>query len=184
MLVAQCPQMLEKAVVGKFPERDPSTVQQATLCLLIQKNGEEREILLAMKKAGFGKDKWNGPGGKIENGESIEDCVLRELGEEVGVEVTFQDLQKMALLHFYFPGGTFDQDVHVFMTNTWHKTPQESEEMKPEWFQISKIPYSQMWSSDIFWLPLVLKGECIEASFRFDEKREIASYQIKPLVLR
>ncbi|MCP5842996.1 NUDIX domain-containing protein, partial [Klebsiella pneumoniae] len=43
------------------------------------------ELLLAMKKRGFGAGKWNGVGGKIEAGETIEDALVRECQEEINV---------------------------------------------------------------------------------------------------
>ena len=45
------------------------------------------EILLGMKKRGFGTGKWNGFGGKIENGESAEQGAIRELEEESSLVV-------------------------------------------------------------------------------------------------
>ena len=53
----------------------------ATLCYII-KNGK---ILLIKKKKGLGAGVWNGPGGKIESGESVQDCAKRETYEEVNV---------------------------------------------------------------------------------------------------
>jgi 8-oxo-dGTP diphosphatase/2-hydroxy-dATP diphosphatase len=50
-------------------------------CRRINENGD-KEILLGMKKRGFGVGRWNGFGGKVENGESIEEAALRELNEE------------------------------------------------------------------------------------------------------
>jgi 8-oxo-dGTP pyrophosphatase MutT (NUDIX family) len=48
----------------------------------------EDKILLAMKKRGFGTGKWNGVGGKIESGESLEAALVRECQEEIGVTPT------------------------------------------------------------------------------------------------
>ena len=74
-------------------------MRNATLCFLINK--ETNEILLGMKKRGFGKDKWNGFGGKIAKGETEEDGAKRELLEESGVHAI--DMEKVGELTFFFP---------------------------------------------------------------------------------
>lgn len=54
-----------------------------TLVLLV--NQEKQEILLGMKKRGFGVGKWNGFGGKVSEGETIFQGALRELKEEASI---------------------------------------------------------------------------------------------------
>ena len=71
---------------------------RTTLCFLIRKN----EICLAMKRHGFGKGKWNGVGGKVDEGETIEKAAIRELYEEVGVSVEGRDLRSAGSATFYF----------------------------------------------------------------------------------
>lgn len=56
-------------------------VTKATLCYIVRGG----KILLIRKKQGFGAGKWNAPGGKINDGESLEQCVARELNEEIGI---------------------------------------------------------------------------------------------------
>lgn len=74
-------------------------MRKATLCFLLRETDAGQEVLLAMKKRGFGRGKWNGAGGKVGD-ESIEEAAIRETVEEVGVEVV--DLEKVAILTFYF----------------------------------------------------------------------------------
>ena len=56
-----------------------------------------------MKKRGFGKDKYNGFGGKINDDEDVEDAAIRELYEESGVKATKKYLEKVGELTFIFP---------------------------------------------------------------------------------
>lgn len=157
-------------------------MRQATLCFLIKQNQGNKELLLAMKKRGFGKGKWNGVGGKLDlrKDRDIYETAKRELKEEVGVNATA--LEKVAILSFYFPyRKEWNQDVHVFFAKKWQGTPEESEEMKPKWFKINEIPFDEMWSDDKFWLPKVLNGEKIEAKFIFKSGELIDSYQIKTI---
>ena len=121
-----------------------------------------------MKKRGFGAGRYNGVGGKVEAGETIEEAVAREAKEEIGVGVDI--IKKCAELQFYFPHNpAFDQLVHVYLAETWDSEPVESEEMNPKWFSASDIPYQEMWPDDIFWIPKVLEGHFVQGRFVFGE---------------
>lgn len=142
-------------------------MKQATLCFIIE-NGK---ILLGMKKRGFGAGKWNGFGGKIENGEAIEEAAVRELHEEV--RVLANKLEKVGELKFIFPyKKEWNQIVHVFLVKEWEGHPKESEEMLPKWFQINEIPFDKMWQDDRHWLPILLNGRKVNATFIFKEDNE------------
>ena len=124
------------------------------------------EILLAMKKRGFGAGWWNGVGGKIEPGESEEQALVRECQEEIGV--TPLEFEKVAAHDFKFQDdATTDMQVHAYLCSKWQGEPGESEEMAPKWFKLADIPYDDMWQDDIVWLPLVLRGKKLRASFTF-----------------
>lgn len=136
----------------------------ATLIFLRKGN----EVLLGMKKRGFGKGKWNGYGGKPENNESIDACAQRELGEECGVFVDIQNLVHRGFLDFYFSENpSWNQRVHLYEILIWEGTPKETEEMVPGWFEEDKIDYSKTWIDDKYWLPKLLQGYEIQASFTF-----------------
>ena len=147
-------------------------LRNATLVFLIKKSlkGEIKDICLAMKKRGFGMNRWNGVGGKVDDqNETIEDAAKRETKEEVGVIV--KELNKVAELSFYFPHNpVWDQIVHVYFSENWDGEPRESEEMNPKWFSKDELPFQDMWSGDIFWLPEVVKGNLLKAMFKFGEK--------------
>ncbi|MGH7240101.1 MAG: 8-oxo-dGTP diphosphatase [Candidatus Saccharimonadales bacterium] len=135
------------------------------------------EILLAMKKRGFGAGRWNGVGGKLDAGETIEQALVRESQEEIGV--TPLDFRKVTVIDFYFPDGIGDQQVHVYFCDRWQGKPVESEEMAPQWFKLSKIPFDDMWQDDIVWLPQILKGHKLEASFTFDKDDNMLAAEFK-----
>lgn len=148
-----------------------------TLCFL--EKGDQ--ILLAMKKRGFGMSKWNGVGGKVSEGESVEQATIRETEEEIGVVIASKDLRKVADLHFKFVDKEeWNQHCSVYMTSVWKGEPAESEEMKPQWYAKDVLPYETMWVDDKYWLPRVLAGEKLEAHFIFNQKGEMAGeFEIK-----
>lgn len=143
-----------------------------TLCLVYQ----HPNILLGMKKRGFGVGKWNGFGGKVLLTETIEEAVRREVQEEAGIEV--KDLTKMGILDFIFIDRTDILEVHVFKSEEFSGTVTESEEMKPQWFQIEEIPFEQMWPDDKFWMPLFLSGKKFKGTFSFGESNRILEQEL------
>jgi len=151
-------------------------MKQATLLFLLKDN----QILLALKKRGFGQGRWNGVGGKPEKNEKILDTAIRETQEEVGVIA--KNISQVATLDFYFRNKQkWNQQVLVFTTNKWEGEPSESEEVKPQWFHIDQIPFKSMWPDDQFWLPLVLSGKKIQAEFTFDDNNIILDKKINEI---
>ena len=133
-------------------------MNQATLCILMDK--ESSKLLLGMKKRGFGQGKYNGFGGKIEPNETIEEAAVRELYEETQIKASQKSLEKVGKLNFVYSNKQeWNQIVHVFIVRNWEGSPEESEEMKPEWFGIKDIPFHKMWADDKHWLPLILQGK-------------------------
>lgn len=134
-----------------------------------------------MKKRGFGVGFWNGVGGKVAPGEPIPSAAEREAFEEIGIKIV--EAKQVGLLHFYFPEDPkkkdWNQDVHVFLISKWTGEPEETEEMRPQWFDISEIPFAAMWSDDPHWLPKVLAGERIVGWFSFDDNNKVLDYKVK-----
>lgn len=143
-------------------------MKQTTLLFLLKP--ESNEILLAMKKRGFGAGKYNGVGGKVKDDETIQQAAVREAEEEIGVVTAVQDIVSVANISFSCVNKPeFDLHCAVFTTTVWNGEPVESEEMAPRWFQYDEIPYAEMWVDDSHWLPKVLKGERLEAVFKLSE---------------
>ncbi len=120
-----------------------------------------------MKKRGFGAGRWNGPGGKASPNEKAEQAAIRECQEEIGVTPLNPEL--VGKMKFYEKTDpAFGHYIHIFTATKWEGEPQETEEMRPQWFKTGNIPYDKMWVDDSLWLPLVLDGKKFEGALTLD----------------
>lgn len=136
-------------------------MQEATLCYLV--DGDR--VLLIEKQRGLGSGLYNGPGGKIEPGETPLEAIKREVTEEVGIEVL--DPDKRAELTFVHDHDTV-LFAHVFRATEYEGTPRPSPEAVPVWFDRDELPYDGMWEDDHLWLPHVIEGETLIGEFTFE----------------
>jgi 8-oxo-dGTP diphosphatase len=120
---------------------------RATLLFLV--NEEVREVLLIRKKRGLGAGKINGPGGKIDPGETAAECAVRETSEELGIRVL--DPVKHGELWFNFTDG-LKLHVEVFRATRHEGEPVETVEAAPLWTSIDRLPFDEMWADDRCWL--------------------------------
>jgi len=126
---------------------------------------QDGRILLIEKKRGHGAGKINGPGGKIDPGETPLQSAIRETQEEL--LITPQEPVKLGELHFHMT------DVphiicHVFRADGFTGTPTETDEAVPVWYDFADIPYDRMWEDDRYWLPLLLEEKAFEGRFSFE----------------
>ncbi len=142
-----------------------------TLCII--RDGDR--ILLAEKKRGFGVGFWNGYGGKLEPGETIEQALVREVKEESGLTVT--TYEKRGEMEFVLSDGSI-KEVHIFEGLETSGELIETEEMRPAWFDISSIPLQDMWPSDVFWYPFFLRREYFRGKTIFGDHFEVLSQSI------
>ena len=135
--------------------------ERATLLFVVHQS----EILLIRKKRGLGAGKINGPGGRLDPGETPHDCAIREVQEEL--RVTPVGVRKAGELRFQFVDGL---SIHgyVYRADDCDGEPQETDEATPLWTRLDAIPYDEMWADDSIWLPLMLDGVYFDGRFLFD----------------
>jgi 8-oxo-dGTP diphosphatase/2-hydroxy-dATP diphosphatase len=143
-----------------------------TLCVIYK----HPKILLGMKKRGFGTGRWNGFGGKVKDGEDIEEAAERELQEEIGIDA--QEMEKIGIINFEFKNSDEMPEVHFFKVEDWNGEPRESDEMKPQWFNIDELPFDKMWPDDKHWMPLFLDDKKFSGKFMFDKSGNISDYDL------
>lgn len=150
-------------------------MQHVTIMFLVTNS----QVLLAMKKRGFGVGKLNGAGGKVEPGETPAQAAVRECQEEIGVTVT--EFDKVAEIEFdeHHENVHISLFSHVYLATKWEGEPVETEEMAPEWFPIDNPPLDRMWVDDHLWLPQVLAGIKLKAFFKIDsDSKTIVEYTV------
>ncbi len=138
--------------------------EYANLCFVIR----DGQILLIRKKRGLGAGKINGPGGRLEKGETAGQAAVRETQEEIGVTPT--GLKHAGELFFQFLDG-YKLHVAVFSATGCEGNLVETDEATPIWTDIASIPYHEMWQDDPIWLPLVVTGRKFQGFFVFDGEK-------------
>ncbi|MDP4586275.1 MAG: 8-oxo-dGTP diphosphatase [Microbacteriaceae bacterium] len=126
------------------------------------------EVLLGEKLTGLGVGKLVGAGGKLEPGESARTAAVREVDEELGVDVVASDLVAISDITYPFVDrDEWSQRSFGFVTRTWTGTPTGSDELAPHWFPIDAIPFDRMWADARLWLPRAFAGEFVDANYSF-----------------
>lgn len=149
-------------------------LSQRTIVFLI----DGSKVLLGYKKTGFGKGNYLGIGGKIEQAETEKHAAEREVLEEINVRNLI--LVKVADLTFLFPEKpTWSQQVHIFLSHKWEGKPEESNEIKPQWFDKNNLPLKKMWDDAHFWLPAILNGHTLKGTFTFNSELKVISAILK-----
>lgn len=149
-------------------------VRLSTLCY-IEKDDQYLMLHRIIKKNDINKDKWIGVGGHFEYGESPEECVLREVKEETGYNLT--SYQYRGLVTFVF-GDQETEYMSLFTADGFTGEPIECDEGVLEWVNKKDIFQLNLWEGDkiffrlldekipFFSLKLVynLEGQLIEAA--------------------
>ena len=134
---------------------------RATLLFVVR----DGEVLLIHKKRGIGAGKINGPGGKIDPGETARDCALRETAEELCVRAT--GVTEAGTLSFRFADG---MGIHcvVFRADGCDGEPTETDEAVPIWCPVDAVPFERMWPDDELWFPHLLERRYFTGWCSFD----------------
>lgn len=143
-----------------------------TLCIV----HDSGRVLLGMKKRGFGADRWNGFGGKLEENETALRAAHRELEEESGIKA--QDMKERGMIRFHFLDTGVVMNVFLFSVTKYSGEPVETEEMRPQWFNFDEIPFKDMWPDDRFWLPNFLKGKNVFGKIDFIGNDDIVHVEL------
>ncbi|MFC1678412.1 8-oxo-dGTP diphosphatase [Patescibacteria group bacterium] len=144
-----------------------------TICYLINEKGE---VLLQKKSRGFGEGKWNGPGGKIDPGETPEEGIIREVHEETGIRIN--SMIKKAEHEFIFPHEPESNNyTHIYISFDYEGEEEDKGEGELRWYKIDEIPLDKMWDDDQYWLKDVLSGKELNIRFYFDQNNKVEKFE-------
>lgn len=142
-------------------------MKQFTLGFII--NPTWKNVLLWCKKntnSGFtvALQKRNGPWWSVDNWESIEDGMIREIFEEAKIEISKTLLMKRWFIKFSFiDKPEWDRECTIFIIPWYSWLFEETEEMRRQWRPISDLPRDNMRPSDKIWLEKLLEWKYINA---------------------
>lgn len=129
------------------------SMQNTTLCYI---ENRSRYLMLhrTKKQNDYNHDKWIGIGGKFEEGESPEDCVLREVTEETGLEL--EKLEYRGIVTFV-SDNNFTEFMHVFWSDCFRGNLIDCDEGELEWVEKSRMNDLPHWKGDEIFLDLLDK---------------------------
>ena len=125
-------------------------MKQTTLCY-IQRGDEYLMLHRIRKKNDENHDKWIGIGGKLEDGESPEECVLREAREETGLTLTRYAYRGVIT----FLSGDWGETMHLFTASEYEGEMIDCDEGVLEWISREKLMSLPMWAGDKIFLNLI-----------------------------
>ena len=132
----------------------------ATLGIVLQ----DGLVLLGEKKKGeIGTGVLSGPGGKLDPGETLEECLIRETREELEIELDPASLELVAVIDFY-TADEIDFRVHTYRAGILSGDIHETADMTPKWYPLDRLPFDRMYEADRHWLPKALGGEKFRAN--------------------
>lgn len=139
-----------------------------TLCY-VRKDNKTLMLHRVKKQNDIHQGKWNGLGGKLEPGETPEDCVIREIQEESGL--TIKPMLKGLLTFPEFFANDEDDYTFVFTANDFHGTLIESNEGDLEWIDNDKLLDLPLWEGDKIFLPWLEKDGFFSGKFQYKNGR-------------
>lgn len=141
-------------------------MQLATLCY-IRKNNQTLMMHRIKKENDMHEGKWNGLGGKIDPGESPEDCVIREVEEESGLRIKNPQLKGFLTFPRFSKG--VDWYVFVYEAHEFSGEINESEEGKLQWIDDEDLIKLNLWAGDKYFLQWMKENKFFSAKFFYKD---------------
>ena len=147
----------------------------ATLCY-IKKDGKTLMLHRTKKKNDIHEGKWVGVGGKIEKGESPEECAVTEVFEETGLKA--EELKLRGLLTFPDFNNSEDWYGYLYVVEKFSGEIIESPEGDLKWVEDIKLFELDMWEGDELFMRWMMEDRMFSAKFVYDENEKMKDYSV------
>lgn len=117
--------------------------------IYLERDGQYLMLHRTKKKNDMNHDKWLGIGGKFEEGESPEDCVIRETLEETGLQV--RSLRFRGLVTFVLNDDVTEY-MHLFTSDDFDGEVKDCDEGELAWVKKEEVPCLPVWEGDKLFL--------------------------------
>ena len=144
-----------KTQSGEMPIKGDYGMIPTTICYI--KNDKDQYLLLhrVKKESDLNEGKWIGVGGKIEPGETPDECVLREVYEETGLTLTKYRLHGVIK---FISDEWEDEDMYLYSASEFIGELKECDEGDLEWVDKDKVLDLPTWEGDRYFLKPLLEG--------------------------
>ena len=156
-------------------------MKNTTLCYIYNNRGQTLLLHRTKKQNDLNQDKWIGVGGKFEDKESPEDCLLREVEEETGLVLTAYRYRGIVT----FVSDTWETELmHLFTADAFEGTLKECDEGTLEWVDNDVVPTLPTWEGDRLFLNLLaqdLPFFSLKLTYNANEELTTAILNGKPI---
>ena len=145
----------------------------ATLCYIQDKKTNSTLMLHRVKKENdYHHGKWNGLGGKFEPGESPEECAVREIKEESGLNV--KSIKMKGFITFPIFDGIEDWHVFVFVIDDFDGELIDSNEGNLGWIPNEELININLWEGDKYFIPWLFEDNFFSAKFIYEDGKYLS----------
>jgi len=145
----------------------------ATLCYVQDKKSKSTLMIHRVKRENdYHHGKWNGLGGKFEPGESPEECAVREVKEESGLNA--KSIKMKGFITFPLFDGVEDWHVFLFVIDDYDGEQIDSNEGNLEWIPNEKLTEINLWEGDKYFIPWLFEDKFFSAKFVYEDGKYIS----------
>ncbi len=145
-----------------------------TICYIVK----DREVLMLhriKKENDMNANKWIGVGGKVEEGESPKECIIRETFEETGLTLKNPILKSVVTFNF----AKYDNELmFVYIAKEFEGDIKECNEGVLKWIPINKLDELEMWEGDRYFLNGIFDNDVVqELKLVYDMENRLISHE-------